>query len=195
MFCLMKDSLPIMVYRSSLLFIHITPKQKLESCQNFRNSCHGQWWKKPINTSVLPDVPHWVPQLPELIMTNAGNKGWDFKNKSFSVGSRCLMRSAIFSLVALANPTQRSTFPEEVKIIYFHSPLVFSNITAEYFLSLTNLQNSCIFEQFALENLYNGCLPMDHEKHLVPLSAKHKRDSYRFDDTFLGDVLIILRDD
>lgn len=116
-----------------------------------------------------------VPQLPELIMTNAGNKGWDFKNRSFSVGSRYFMLSALFSLVALANPTHRSTFPEEVIITYFHSPLVFSNLKAKYFLSLTNLQNRCIFEQFALESLYNGCLPMDHEKRLVTLSAKHKR--------------------
>jgi len=42
----------------------------------------------------------------------------------FPVGSRCLSLSAIFSLVALANPNQMSTFLQEVNIIYFHSPLV-----------------------------------------------------------------------
>lgn len=36
---------------------------------------------------------------------------------------------------------------------------------------------------------------MDHEKHLVTLSVKHKRNSYRFYDTFQRDVLIMLRND
>lgn len=114
--------------------------------------------------------------------------------KIFLSEKQCLRFSAMFSLVALANPNERSTFLEEANTTYFHSPLVFSNLKAKYFLSLTNLQNSCIFEQFVLENLYNGCLPMDHEKHPVTLSVKHKRNSYRFDDTFLRDALIILRD-
>lgn len=128
------------------------------------------------------------------------DKHWDFKKKSENVVSSVPIFSHwdtwswdslhfCFFLVGLAKPNQTCTLLEEVTITYFHSTLVFCNPKTK-FLSWTYLQYSCIFEQFALENLYNGCLPMDHEKHQVTLSVKHKRNIYRSDNTFQKDLLI-----
>lgn len=148
--------------------------------------------KKTISTSVLPDVLKWVPQLPEWQTLGFQEKIWErgvICPSFFPLGCMVLRFSAIFFLVGLAKPNRTWTLLEEVTITYFHSTPVFCNLKTK-FLSWTNLQYSCIFEQFALENLYNGCLPMDHEKHRVTLSVKHKRNIYRSDGTFQKDLLI-----
>lgn len=93
----------------------------------------------------------------------------------FLIGMQALeILCNIFFWSALQN--QASTLLHEVTITYFHSPIALFNPNPK-FLSCTNLWHSCIFEKFARENLYNGCPPMDHEKHLVTLSVKNKRNS------------------
>lgn len=148
--------------------------------------------KKTISTSVLPDVLKWVPQLPEwqtLGFQEKNLRTWCHLSQFFPIGMHGPEILCNFFLVGLAKPNRTCTLLEEVTITYFHSTLVFCNLKTK-FLSWTNLQYSCIFEQFALENLYNGCLPMDHEKHRVTLSVKHKRNIYRSDCTFQKDLLI-----
>lgn len=176
-----------------VLTICLIPIWKLESCQKFRNSrkhhqhfCSSRWAEVSSTASRVDHDKYWKQRL------SFQEEIWEcdvIYPKFFPLGCRVVRFSAIFSLVALAKPNQTSACLEEVTITYFHSPLVFCNPKVK-FLLWTNLQYSYIFEQFALENLYNGCLPMDHEKHLVTLSVKHKRNSYRFDDTFLRDLLI-----